>query len=167
MNRKMYWGVAILILLIGTAAVFMLTRTTETEPKTVYNPLSPSEKEQVDRNIQAEIEKSKQNLPPIVEVPKSDPTAEVSGETESSDDEISEAGHEFIKSWLPIELESTEERIDLLNKLYEGVLFNYQRRPDHEPYRKKKESIKKRLDAANLLKIGILKRMEEYENEGK
>ena len=173
MNRKMYWGVALLILLIGTAAVFMLTRTTETEPVTVYNPLTEADKKQVEQNIQDAIDKEKQNLPPIaeedrqqVEIEKPQ-VAEVSKETESSDGEISEAGHEFIKSWLPTELESTEKRIEFLEKAYKGLSFRYQRHPDRESYRKDMESIKKRLDAANLLKIGITKRMEEYENEGK
>lgn len=85
MNRKMYWGVAILILLIGTAAVFMLTRTTETEPKTVYNPLTEAEKKQVEQNIPDAIDKEKQNLPPIIaegdKQQVDDPIAEVSDET--------------------------------------------------------------------------------------
>ncbi len=67
MNRKMYWGVALLIILLGTAAVFMLTRTTETEPVTVYNPLTEADKKQVEQNIQNAIDKAKQNLPPIAE----------------------------------------------------------------------------------------------------
>ncbi len=73
MKRRMYWGVAILILLLIGVSVFLLSRTTETEPEEVYNPLKPSEKEQVDRNIQDAIEKSKQNQPPIVEDPISNP----------------------------------------------------------------------------------------------
>lgn len=73
MKRRMYWGVVILILLLIGVSVFLLSRTTETEHEEVYNPLTPSEKEQVDRNIQDAIEKSKQNQPPIVEEPISDP----------------------------------------------------------------------------------------------
>lgn len=73
MKRRMYWGVAILILLLIGVSVFLLSRTTETEPEEVYNPLKPSEKKQVDRNIQDAIEKSKQNQAPIAEGTKSDP----------------------------------------------------------------------------------------------
>lgn len=66
-NRKI-WGLATLIILISGVSVFLLTRTTETEPEKVYNPFTPAEKEQVDRNIQDAIDKSKKNLPPIAEV---------------------------------------------------------------------------------------------------
>ena len=83
MKRRMYWGVAILILLLIGVSVFLLSRTTETEPEEVYNPLTPSEKEQVDRNIQDAIEKSKQNQPLIVEEPISD-------SIESQDVQVSE-----------------------------------------------------------------------------
>lgn len=83
MKRRMYWGVAFLILLLIGVSVFLLSRTTETEPEEVYNPLTPSEKEQVDRNIQDAIEKSKQNQPLIVEEPISD-------STESQDVQVSE-----------------------------------------------------------------------------
>ncbi len=67
MRNRMIWGLAILIILIMGVSVFLLTRTTETEPEEVYNPLTPSEKEQVDRNIQDAIDKEKKNLPPIAE----------------------------------------------------------------------------------------------------
>lgn len=67
MRNRMIWGLAILIILIIGVSVFLLTRTTETEPEKVYNPLTPSEKEQVDRNIQDAIDKEKKNLPQIAE----------------------------------------------------------------------------------------------------
>ena len=66
MKRRMYWGVAILIILLIGVSVFMLTRTTETEPKIIYNPPTEAEKKQVAQNIQDEIDKEKQNLPPII-----------------------------------------------------------------------------------------------------
>ena len=65
MNRKMYWGVAILILLIIGVSVFMLTRTTETEPETVYNPLTEADKKQVELEKQQPAEK-----PQVTEVSK-------------------------------------------------------------------------------------------------
>ncbi len=83
MNRKMYWIVAILILLIIGVSVFLLSRTTETEPETVYNPLTEAEKKQVEQNIQDAIDKEKQNLPPIAEEDRpqvDDPITEVSDE---------------------------------------------------------------------------------------
>lgn len=60
MTRRIYWGlVPLIILLIGIFAV-MLMRNTDTEPDiNVYKPLSPEEEEQVERNIQDAIEKSK------------------------------------------------------------------------------------------------------------
>ncbi len=67
MKRRMYWGVAILIILLIGVSVFMLTRTTETEPKIIYNPPTEAEKKQVERNIQDAIDKEKKNLPPIAE----------------------------------------------------------------------------------------------------
>ena len=67
MRNRMIWGLAILIILIIGVSVFLLTRTTETEPEEVYNPPTPAEKEQVDRSIQDAIDKSKKNLPPIAE----------------------------------------------------------------------------------------------------
>ncbi len=67
MRNRMIWGLATLIILIIGVSVFLLTRTTETEPEKVYNPLTPSDKEQVDRNIQDAIDKEKKNQPPIAE----------------------------------------------------------------------------------------------------
>ena len=67
MKRSMYWGVAILIILLIGVSVFMLTRTTETEPKIIYNPPTEAEKKQVEQNIQDAIDKEKKNLPPIAE----------------------------------------------------------------------------------------------------
>ncbi len=60
MTRRIYWGlVPLIILLIGISAV-MLMRNTDTELDiNVYKPLSPEEEEQVERNIQDAIEKSK------------------------------------------------------------------------------------------------------------
>ena len=84
MRNRMIWGLAILIILIIGVSVFLLTRTTETEPEEVYNPLTPAEKEQVDRSIQDAIDKEKKNLPPIAEGDKQqvdDPITEVSDET--------------------------------------------------------------------------------------
>ena len=59
MRTKMIWGLVILIVLLLGVSVFLLTRTTETEPERVYKPLTPSEKEQVNRNIQDVIKKEK------------------------------------------------------------------------------------------------------------
>ncbi len=67
MKNRMIWGLAILIIVIIGVSVFLLTRTTETEPETVYNPLTEADKKQVEQNIQDAIDKEKQNLPPIVE----------------------------------------------------------------------------------------------------
>ncbi len=67
MRNKVYWGFGSLLILLIVVSVFLLTRTTETEPEKVYNPLTPSEKEQVDRNIQDAIDRAKKNLLPIAE----------------------------------------------------------------------------------------------------
>lgn len=61
MTRRMYWGLATLIILLIGVSVFLRTRTPDTEPEEVYQPLTPSEKEQVDRNIQDAIDKAQKN----------------------------------------------------------------------------------------------------------
>lgn len=61
MKSRMKWGVALLIILLIGVSVFLLTRTPETEPAEVYQPLTPSEKAEVDRNIQEIIAKAKKN----------------------------------------------------------------------------------------------------------
>ncbi|MYF57085.1 hypothetical protein F4225_15370 [Candidatus Poribacteria bacterium] len=68
MKSRMKWGVAILIGLLIGVSVFLLTRSTETEPEEVYRAPTPSEQEQVDRNIQDAIDKAKKDLPPIAEI---------------------------------------------------------------------------------------------------
>lgn len=42
MNRRIYWGVATLIILLIGASVFMLMRNTDTEPIVVYKDIDPS-----------------------------------------------------------------------------------------------------------------------------
>lgn len=42
MTRRIYWGLVILILLIIGVTVVMLTRTTDTEPRTIYIDVDPS-----------------------------------------------------------------------------------------------------------------------------
>ena len=42
MKNKLYWGLAILIILIVGVSVVILTRTTDTEQRTVYNDVDPS-----------------------------------------------------------------------------------------------------------------------------
>ncbi len=51
MTKKLFWGLAVLIILIGVS-VFMLTRTTDTEPENVYKPLTPEEEELVQETIE-------------------------------------------------------------------------------------------------------------------
>ena len=58
MTRRIYWGFAILIILLIGVSVVLLRQTTDTEPRTVYNPLTPEEA-QVKSQIQDAIEKSK------------------------------------------------------------------------------------------------------------
>ena len=67
MRTKVYWGLGVLIVLFIGAFVLLLTRPPETEPEEVYKPLTPSEKAEVDRNIQDTIDEAKQNEPPIAE----------------------------------------------------------------------------------------------------
>ncbi len=55
MKSRIYWGLAILIILLVGVSVVLLTRTTDTKPEFVYNPLTSEEEEQV-QNV---IEKSK------------------------------------------------------------------------------------------------------------
>jgi len=43
MRNKLYWGLAILIIIVIGVAVVMLTRTTDTEPITIYKDVDPSE----------------------------------------------------------------------------------------------------------------------------
>lgn len=62
MNRKVYWGLGVLIILLIGFSVFLVTRTPETEPTIVYNPRTPEEKEQ------DAIDKAKKNQPQIAEV---------------------------------------------------------------------------------------------------
>lgn len=69
MTRRMYWGLATLIILLIGVSVFLLTRTPETDPEIIYRPLTPEEKAEVDHNIQEVIDKeTKKNQPRIVEV---------------------------------------------------------------------------------------------------
>lgn len=69
MTRRFYWGIATLIILLIGVSVFLLTRTPDTEPpEEVYRPLTPAEKEQVDRNIQEIIDKAKKNQPQVAEI---------------------------------------------------------------------------------------------------
>lgn len=42
MRNKLYWGLAILIIIVISVAVVMLTRTTDTEPITIYKDVDPS-----------------------------------------------------------------------------------------------------------------------------
>ena len=65
MKSKMKWGVAILIGLLIGVSVLLITRPTETEPEEVYKSSTPAEKEEVGRNIQDAIDKSKKDLSPI------------------------------------------------------------------------------------------------------
>ncbi len=72
MNRRIYWGIASLIIIIIGISVFIFTRTTDQEHEIIYNPLTPAEKAQVDRNIQDAIDKTKDNMPDIadLDIPK-------------------------------------------------------------------------------------------------
>lgn len=78
MRNKVYWGLGVLIVLFIGVSVFLLTRTTETEPEIVYRSPTPAEKKQVDRNIQDLIDKAKKELPPVVaEVEVEKPKVEI------------------------------------------------------------------------------------------
>ncbi len=67
MNRRFYWGIATLIILLIGVSVFLLTRTPETEPEIIYNPFTPEEKAEVAHNIQEAIDNTKKDLSPIAE----------------------------------------------------------------------------------------------------
>lgn len=75
MKYRMYWGLAILIILLIGVSAFLLTRTPETDPEIVYQPLTPEEKEQVDDNIQDVIDKTKKDQPQVAEVEVEKPPA--------------------------------------------------------------------------------------------
>ena len=77
MRNKVIWGFAILIILLIGVSVFLLTRTTETEPEIIYRPPTPAEKKEVDRNIQEIIDKAKKDQPPIAEVEVEAPPVEI------------------------------------------------------------------------------------------
>ena len=68
MTRRMYWGLATLIILLIGVSVFQLTRTPETEPEIIYDTLTPEEKTEVDRNIQDAIDNKAQKNKSIAEV---------------------------------------------------------------------------------------------------
>lgn len=59
MTRRVYWGFAFLIILLLGFTALLLIWDTDTERDVVYEPFSPEEKEQVNRNIQEAIEKEK------------------------------------------------------------------------------------------------------------
>lgn len=60
MRKKLYWGLATLIILLIGVSVVLLTRDTDTGLDiNVYRAPSPEEEEQVERNIQDAIKKSK------------------------------------------------------------------------------------------------------------
>ena len=46
MTRRIYWGLAILIVLLVGVSVFLLTQTTDTEPSTFYTDVAPSKSDQ-------------------------------------------------------------------------------------------------------------------------
>lgn len=77
MRNRVYWGLGVLIVLLIGVSVFLLTRPTETEPEEVYRAPTPSEQEQVNRNIQDAIDKAKQDLPPPADVGVEGPQVEV------------------------------------------------------------------------------------------
>ena len=91
MKSRMYWGVAILIILLIGVYVFLITRPTETEPKIVYKPLTLSEKAEVDRNIQDAIDKAKKDMLPIAEIEHQEMPHKNS---QRNDDAQSNASHE-------------------------------------------------------------------------
>ena len=57
MKRKLYWGLAILIVLLVGVSVVMLTRTTDTEIITVYTDVDPSKRDQPSTKKLAETDK--------------------------------------------------------------------------------------------------------------
>lgn len=59
MKRKLQWGFTILITGLLAINAFLLLRTTDTETKTVYKPLTPAEEEQVQMQIHKSIQKAK------------------------------------------------------------------------------------------------------------
>ena len=64
MRNRVYWGLGVLIVLFIGVSVFLLTRTTETEPEIIYKLPTPEEMKEVERNIQDAIDKAKKNQPP-------------------------------------------------------------------------------------------------------
>lgn len=77
MKYRMYWGLAILIILLIGVSVFLLTRPTETDPEIVYQPPTPAEQAEVKRKIQEKIDKAKKDLPPVAEVEVDRPKVEI------------------------------------------------------------------------------------------
>lgn len=78
MNRKVYWGLGVLIILIIGVSVFLLTRTPETDdPEIVYLPPTPEEKKEVEDNIQEIIDKAKKDQPQIAEIEVEKPPVEI------------------------------------------------------------------------------------------
>lgn len=68
MNRRIYWGIATLIvLLIGVSSVLMM-RTTDTESERIYKLPTAEEVDQSRQHTQDAIDQSKKNQPLIAEV---------------------------------------------------------------------------------------------------
>lgn len=113
MRNRMIWGLVILIILIIGVSVFLLTRTTETEPEKVYNPLTPAEKEQVDSNIQDAIDKEKKNLPPIPEEDRQQVEIKKPQVTEKSDPILRNTGAGIIPNFGLVDLENPRLNVSI------------------------------------------------------
>ena len=188
MNRKMYWGVALLILLIGTAAVFMLTRTTETEPVTVYNPLTEADKKQVEQNIQDAIDKEKQNLPPIaeedrqqveIEKPQAAEKPQVTEVSKGTGKRVEDMTDEELRNsfshhspaelerWKKVDLawyEQLEELVPKLEKNVKSYSEGLQRNPDSKYYRHMYEQGSRSLKHQSAIRARLKRMLEVVHN---
>ena len=168
MNRKMYWGVAILILLIGTAAVFIIQHELADHRQLAEES---ADLEALKNRIKEEND-VKDNPLSDAPVPNLDPTdpiellpveappqvTEVSNDTETSTDTIIDKNwiREFYSRYSPSDFERIKksdiklyemlkESIPGLEKSLKGYSEYLQRDPDSKYYRQMYERTSRRL----------------------
>ena len=187
MRRKLYWGIAVLIVILFTAGVFLLTqRNIDMEPDVVFEPPSPEVIQRIKDDLAERHAQDAAKPPPPgaspnghwhdgvwhdephdtpAQVQRAQPVREISAEDMPSASELA-AYHKYMKEMLPGRIEQVRNLRDALQKSYDLSLRLYQRDPDNEAYRKMLLEDKEQLDSRNLELSSLTKLWrEKYENE--
>ena len=182
MRRKLYWGIAVLIIILFAAGVFLLTQpNTDPEPDVVFEPLSPEVIQKIEDDIAEQHAQDAAKPPPgaspnghwhngvwhdtPAQVQRKRPVREISAEDMPSASELA-VYHKYMKEMLPGRIEQIRNLRDALLKSYDLSLRLYQRNPDNETYRKMLLQTKEQLDSRDLELSSLTKLWRgKYENE--